>query len=179
MAIAGDRLLAGRMEPLWQHRAPIVRTALYLFGGYLLLMISLAGFAHYRYGSIGAAVASFRNERLSVYPATVDVGVGAPGETREATVELTNRTDEPIRLIGGTADCSCTVLGDIPVTRASAHSWVIWTDWRDRRPRNISLIVRPFRLRTWRGSPRLGRHPQIKDVSHDEARRRRHHRLSL
>jgi hypothetical protein len=46
----------------------------------------------------------------------VDMGEGVPGETRSASVELTNRTDEPIRLIGGTSDCSCTVLADLPVT---------------------------------------------------------------
>ena len=57
-----------------------------------------------------------RTERLSVHPPLIDMGHGAPGETREATVELTNRTDQPIRLIGGTADCSCTVIGDLPVT---------------------------------------------------------------
>ena len=31
-------------------------------------------------------------------------------------IELGNWTDKPIRLIGGTADCSCTVLADLPMT---------------------------------------------------------------
>lgn len=29
---------------------------------------------------------------------------------------MTNQTNHPIRLIGGTTDCSCSVLGDLPVT---------------------------------------------------------------
>jgi hypothetical protein len=44
------------------------------------------------------------------------MGEGVPGETREALLQLTNRTDKDIRVIGGTFDCSCTVLGDLPVT---------------------------------------------------------------
>lgn len=91
-------------------------TAAGVFAGYLFLLGSLAGFANYRYGSVDAALASLRNERLSVSPGLLDMGQGMPGETREATLELANRTDQPIRLIGGTADCSCTVIGDLPVT---------------------------------------------------------------
>ena len=65
----------------------------------------LAAIAHYHFGSIPAALAALRNERLSLEPALIDMGEGIPGETREAAVTLTNRTDSPIRLIGGTADC--------------------------------------------------------------------------
>jgi Protein of unknown function (DUF1573) len=104
------------LKSLWTERAPIVRSVAGIFGAYVLLMGILAGVAHLGFGSIDAALASIRNERLSVFPALIDMGEGVPGETREAKVELTNRTDQPIRLIGGSADCSCTVLADLPVT---------------------------------------------------------------
>ena len=54
--------------------------------------------------------------RLSVVPALVDVGDGALGELRDITVRVRNWTDEPIRIVGGTADCSCVVTRDLPMT---------------------------------------------------------------
>ena len=91
-------------------------TVALMVGGYFLLLGSVAGFAYARYGSVDAAIADLRSERLSVNPSMVDMGQGTPGESHEAAVTLTNRTDQPIRLIGGTSDCSCSVLGDLPVT---------------------------------------------------------------
>jgi hypothetical protein len=104
------------LRPLWQNHSRIIRTAAVVLGGYLLLLGSLAAYAHYRYGSIDDAIAELRHERLSVNPPLIDMGTGVPGETRQASVELTNRTDQAIRLIGGTTDCSCSVIGDLPVT---------------------------------------------------------------
>lgn len=103
------------LNPLWEQRAPIARAAAHILGGYCLLLGFLAAFAQFRYGSIDAALADLRSERVSVNPPLIDIGNVVPGETRDAVVELTNRTDGPIRLIGGTADCSCTVIGDLPV----------------------------------------------------------------
>lgn len=77
---------------------------------------------HTTYGSVPAAIAHLRGERVSVTPAVVDVGEGIAGETKTAKVEITNWTDEPIRIFGGTSDCSCTVLGDLPLTVAPKES---------------------------------------------------------
>ncbi len=104
------------LQPLWDHRARVARIAAGVVGGYLLALGCAAALGHYHYGSMDAALAALRQERLSITPATLDMGQGVPGETREATLNLGNRTEHPIRVIGGTADCSCTVLGDIPVT---------------------------------------------------------------
>ena len=84
--------------------------------GVSLLVALFAGSAIYWFDSPEAALAYFRGERLSVRPALVDVGEGAPGETRVSAVELVNRTDHEIRIVGGTFDCSCAVTDDLPVT---------------------------------------------------------------
>lgn len=76
----------------------------------------LLALASNTFGSLPAALAYFRGERVSAYPRLIEVGEGVPGETRKVAVEIANWTDEPIRLIGGTRDCSCTVLGELPVT---------------------------------------------------------------
>ena len=104
------------LRGLWHERGRIARTVGTVVGVYLLLMGILAAVAYLGFGSIDAALAILRGERLSIYPSLVDMGEGVPGETRNASIELTNRTDMPIRVIGGTSDCSCTVLGDLPVT---------------------------------------------------------------
>ena len=108
------------LKPLWQiSRSSLGRSCLPVacaLGGYLLLLGAVAAVAHHRFGSIDGAIAFLRGERLSLTPGLVDMGDGGPGETREASLELTNRTDHAIRLIGGTVDCSCTVLNDLPVT---------------------------------------------------------------
>ena len=116
VAIAALLVARPDFKPLWENRVRIVRTTSAVVGVYLLVMAALAAVAYLGYGSVDAALASLRQERISVSPSLVDMGEGVPGETRQATVELTNRTDKPVRLIGGTADCSCTVLADLPVT---------------------------------------------------------------
>ncbi len=104
------------LRGLWEERMPIARSVGSVVGVYLLLMGILVGVAYLGFGSIDSALASLRGERLSIFPSLIDMGEGVPGEMRNASVELTNRTDHPIRIIGGTSDCSCTVLGDLPVT---------------------------------------------------------------
>jgi hypothetical protein len=74
-----------------------------LIGAVLVLGV-LAGLAAMFFGSPDAALARLRGERVSLYPRLIDVGTGPPGETREESVEVVNRTEQPIRLIGGAVD---------------------------------------------------------------------------
>jgi hypothetical protein len=143
-AVAALLLARPDLKPLWEQRGAIARYGSCALGGYLLLAGSLAAFAHLQYGSIDAALAKLRNERLSVSPSLVDVGEGYPGETREAVLELTNRTNEPIRVIGGTADCSCTVLGDLPVTIGPGESQSITIQLR--LPKSEGVFSRNAKL---------------------------------
>ena len=86
-----------------------------IFGGVLAFLGLLVGFSYALFGSTDAALAYFRGERLSIRPRLVDVGEGMPGENRTETVDLVNRTDQPIRIVGGTSDCSCIVTKDLPL----------------------------------------------------------------
>lgn len=71
---------------------------------------------HTLFDSPAAAIAYFRGERLSVSPRLVDLGAGGSGAELEARIQVSNWTNQAVRLIGGTRDCSCTVLEDLPVT---------------------------------------------------------------
>jgi hypothetical protein len=70
------------------------------------------------YESVPAAIAALRGEKVSIYPFSARVDAGQRGETRMATFEVTNWNEKEIRIIGGSADCSCTVLDDLPLTIA-------------------------------------------------------------
>jgi hypothetical protein len=75
----------------------------------------IIGLASLSFGSVDAALARLRGERISIRPSIVDVGAGQPGDTLEAVVEVVNRTDRPVNLLGGTSDCSCVTTRDLPV----------------------------------------------------------------
>lgn len=61
-------------------------------------------------------LALLRGEAITVTPAVSDVGEGEVGEVRTFEIQLSNRTSEPIRLVGGTAKCSCLATKDLPLT---------------------------------------------------------------
>lgn len=74
------------------------------------------------FGSLPAGLAYFRGERVAIQPRLVEVGAAQTGDTRTVELELSNWTDHPVRLIGGSADCSCSVLEDLPLTIPAGDS---------------------------------------------------------
>jgi hypothetical protein len=52
---------------------------------------------------------------VTVEQAVVEFGTHRPGEARFAPVTLTNHSDRPVRLVGGTIDCFCDVTPDLPL----------------------------------------------------------------
>jgi hypothetical protein len=137
------------------------RTALAVLGGAAVLFGLLTGVGAWLFGSPDAALARLRGERVSVRPGLVDVGRGAPGQSVEATVELVNRTDRPVRIIGGTSDCSCVTTIDLPLSLApgearqmtiavrlpAGHGFfnrkaVLWTDHEQARVISLTLTGR-------------------------------------
>lgn len=65
--------------------------------------------------SPSAAFAVLRGEPLTVEPPVTDLGSGVRGEVRTFRIQVRNHTDRSIRLIGGTADCSCVATIDLPI----------------------------------------------------------------
>jgi len=88
-----------------------------------------------------------RGEAITVDPPISDMGDVPALDTRSIPIRLVNHTDHPVRVYGGTADCSCVVWNDLPVVvpprggqsvtirvafrgspRAVRHSFVLFTD---------------------------------------------------
>ena len=84
--------------------------------GVSVLLAGMTAGATWVLGSPDAAIALLRGETVSVDPGYVDLGGGWPGDRLDAVAAVKNWTERPVRLYGGTSDCSCTTLDDLPIT---------------------------------------------------------------
>ena len=67
-------------------------------------------------GTADAAVAYLRGERLFTTQSVLDFGPVPAGESATSVVELRNLTGREVNVVGGTSDCSCTLIEDLPAT---------------------------------------------------------------
>ena len=67
-------------------------------------------------GTADAAVAYLRGERLFTTQSVLDFGPVRAGESAALVVELRNLTGRAVKVVGGTSDCSCTLIEDLPAT---------------------------------------------------------------
>lgn len=84
--------------------------------GAAVMTVGLGAAGSWVYGSPAAALARLRGDELTVSPGYLDFGVLPAGAHRDATLTVSNWSAAPVRLIGGTSDCTCTTLSDLPVT---------------------------------------------------------------
>lgn len=110
----------------------------------LTVLVGAAG--SWVYGSPGAALARLRGDDLTTAPGYLDFGALPPGEGRDATLTVNNWSGQPVRLIGGTSDCSCTTLADLPVTLPPGGSAAVSV--RMVAPREAGQLTRTVTLRT-------------------------------
>ena len=104
-------LLVGRPHGI---RSAVPVSALFL-GGYGLAVLAWTVVAWSVSGSTAAAMASLRGQPLAATSRAVDFGAAAAGTEAVGRVTLRNLTGQPIRVIGGTSDCSCTAIHDLPL----------------------------------------------------------------
>ncbi len=67
------------------------------------------------YGSPGAALAHLRGEPVALKPSYIELGTARPGEIHEHTITIMNYDSQPVKVFGGTTDCSCSATQDLPV----------------------------------------------------------------
>jgi len=72
-----------------------------------------------------AALAFLRDEPVTVSPATLDAGESPTGEWRQLRLEIRNRSDRPVKIVGGTSTCACISTDDLPVMLEPASSQII------------------------------------------------------
>ena len=120
----GLLILLGLFRP--RFRIDELRTATVESGkwavGLAVILAATLGTGVILYGSPGAALAKLRGETLTLDRTTVDFGHGRTGDVLTQQVTVTNHSEKPLRIIGGTADCSCITTTDLPVTIAPNES---------------------------------------------------------
>jgi Protein of unknown function (DUF1573) len=79
-----------------------------------ILLSSLMGAALWHFGSIGAALAYTRGERL--FAKMESIGTMTRGEERKAELVISNLGDKPVRILGAASSCSCVATSGVPTT---------------------------------------------------------------
>ncbi len=77
------------------------------------------------YGSLGSALAHMQGETIVVDAGVVDAGPGKLGEFVKVNVTLTNYNEIPVRIVGGTSDCTCVSTDDLPIELGANESKTI------------------------------------------------------
>jgi len=72
-------------------------------------------------GDPNHALSRLRGESITVEPAATSVGEEIAGASRSFSVTLTNHTNQPVRIIGGTTGCGCIATVDLPLRLAPAN----------------------------------------------------------
>ena len=68
------------------------------------------------YGSPEVAISRLRGDSLAISPKHVHLGQGPVGATLESSVVIHNLGEAPLRIYGGTSDCSCIATSDLPLS---------------------------------------------------------------
>ncbi len=102
-------------------RTASVESGEWAFGLVAVLALTL-GAGVLLYGSPSAALAKLRGDTLTVDRSHIDFGHGQAGDILTQQVTVTNWTDGPLRIIGGTSDCSCIATNDLPITLAPGEA---------------------------------------------------------
>jgi hypothetical protein len=66
------------------------------------------------HGTTARAIAAIRDAALVIEPDVLDFGAIPAGTANSKSIRITNRRSQPVRIVGGTADCSCFAIADLP-----------------------------------------------------------------
>lgn len=71
--------------------------------------------AQYQFGGVAYAIQYLQGYNYAVLPRTIDVGIGARGETRSAVLTVRNLSFAPMRVIGAITTCNCVAVTGLPL----------------------------------------------------------------
>lgn len=138
---------------LWRpSRAPGTRASAWLQGalttaGGTVVLLTLIGGAFLLFSDDPAeALARLRGEVITVEPSISDVGTGVNEEQHEFQVQVRNNTERTIHIVGGTANCSCMAIADLPMTVPAHQARTMRV--KIRLKGTAGAFQQPFRLFT-------------------------------
>jgi len=68
------------------------------------------------------ALQRLRGESITLEPNVADLGSGQLGESRVFHLQVTNLSDRPVCIVGGTSDCACVATESLPITLAKLET---------------------------------------------------------
>jgi hypothetical protein len=71
------------------------------------------------------SLARLRGDSITIEPAVCDFESAPFGTKRSLHVRLTNRTERPIRIVGGSADCRCVAIHSLPIILSAGETQTI------------------------------------------------------
>jgi hypothetical protein len=80
------------------------------------LLAALVILAHWRYGSLHAALAVWGGEPISVDWTITSLGKVESGMKVYRVVKLRNHSGKPVRIVGSMTTCTCVVPDELPIT---------------------------------------------------------------
>lgn len=98
------------------------RFPLHVFSLALIILACGAGYGYSRFGSFAAALSAMRGDLLMVDQPLKSVHGIRPGSRVALRYALTNASRRPIKLLGMSSSCSCTVMEDLPMTLAASET---------------------------------------------------------
>jgi hypothetical protein len=101
------------------------------------------------FGSTNLALAALRGEPAAATASTLDFGSVAAGDSVTQSATIYNTSADQLWIVGGTADCSCTTLNDLPVMVPPGESRAV--SIRVRFPAEPGRVER--RCTLWTNSP--------------------------
>jgi hypothetical protein len=128
----------------------------WVLGSAVVALLGLTGLGTWVYGSPAQALARLRGDVVTVESGYVDFGVGEPRQVLETRVRVRNWSDRPVRLVGGTSDCSCITTQELPKVIQPSESLELAVFLRVL-PSGPGLYERNAEI--WTDDPRAGRVP--------------------
>ena len=100
---------------LWRRRT-------YLLIAVALSLIMVPTWFAFQLGTLSIAIAQATRGRLIVDAAEKSFGTVVAGRERVINFYLTNRTNQPVTVVGANTSCGCTATGNLPLTIESAQT---------------------------------------------------------
>jgi hypothetical protein len=90
--------------------------------GFALTAAVWLSIVHLGFGSTAAAKAALRGDKVFLEPPVIDFGTVPGGIAAEQQFVIHNSGPDAIRVIGGTSNCACTLIPDLPATVSPGES---------------------------------------------------------
>lgn len=125
---------------------PAMRAAIPLISIVIAILATFFISAYFYDGSLEVTIARLRGDDLAIVPSVVDLGDCSAGVSQTVETKVANFSRKTIFVYGGTSDCSCSVLENLPVevlpNQTKAISIRIRTSSEPGRwTRNVRLIT--------------------------------------